>query len=239
MGRYVDLHSHFLPALDDGSKDLAMTMEIVSAISALGFEQLTATPHQRAGKFMPTRSAIDGAFATVTQEVSTRFPQLRLGLAAENFWDDVFRERLFTESLPCYPSGKAFLFEVDPRMMPPMIERQLFEIRLSRRLPVMAHPERYFEIQQDVGRAEAIGRSAALVVDLGAIDGAHGRAEMKTARKLLESGFVHAATTDIHAPEDQRSIAAGMAWITKRFGARRLDELLDENPRRILAGALP
>ena len=84
----------------------------------------------------------------------------------------------------------------------------------------MAHPERYLAIQKDLGRAEALGRTAALVVDLGALDGAHGRAEMKTARRLLEEGLAHAAATDIHSPDDQRAIAAGMAWIRKRLGAR-------------------
>jgi tyrosine-protein phosphatase YwqE len=103
----------------------------------------------------------------------------------------------------------------------------------------MAHPERYAEIQHDLGRAESIGRTAALVVDLGALDGAHGRAEMKTARKLIEGDLVHAATSDIHSPEDQRSVAAGMAWIVKRRGQPILKRLLDENPRRILAGVLP
>ncbi len=239
MGRYVDLHSHFLPALDDGAKDLPMSLEMVSALASLGFEVLTATPHQRANKFMPTRTDIDSAYKTVGHEVAGAFPQLQLGLAAENFWDDVFRQRLMEGGLPCYPSGKSFLFEFDPRLMPPMIEQQLFQIRLSRRLPVMAHPERYVEVQNDIGRAEVLGRTAALVVDLGALDGAHGRAEKKTARKLMESGFVHAVTSDIHTAEDQRSIAAGMAWITKRLGPGSLDRLLDENPRRILAGELP
>jgi len=72
--------------------------------------------------------------------------------------------------------------------MPPRIEHTLFEIRLTGRLPVMAHPERYQAIQDDPGRAEAIGRSAALVMDLGALDGAHGRPAMKAARKLVEEG---------------------------------------------------
>jgi protein-tyrosine phosphatase len=123
--------------------------------------------------------------------------------------------------------------------MPPRIENTLFDIRLGGRLPVMAHPERYQAIQDDLGRAEAIGRSTALLMDLGALDGAHGRPAMKAARKLVEERLVHAAASDVHTAEDQRTVAAGMAWIRKRLGAPVLDALLGENPRRILAGELP
>jgi tyrosine-protein phosphatase YwqE len=62
---------------------------------------------------------------------------------------------------------------------------------------------------------------------------------MKTARRLLEEGLVHAAASDIHTAEDQRTVAAGMAWIRKRLGNDALDVLVSENPRRILAGELP
>lgn len=236
---FVDLHSHYLPALDDGAQDRPMALQMVNAIAALGFTWLNATPHQRAGKFMPERSAIDGAFADIRAEMARTAPELRLGLGAENFWDEVFLGRLRDGGIPAYDGGPAFLFEVTPGIMPPRIEQTLFEIRLSGRLPVMAHPERYVAVQKDISRAEDLGRSAALVVDLGALDGAHGKAEMKTARRLVEEKLAHAAASDIHTPDDQRSIAAGMAWIRKRLGPETLTRLLEQNPTRILAGELP
>jgi protein-tyrosine phosphatase len=236
---YVDLHAHYLPALDDGSRDQAMTMQMVNAVTALGFDRLEATPHQRAGMYLPERERIDAAFAWLTRETATAHPGVQLGLAAENFWDDVLLGRLQKDQVPSYDGGPAFLFELNPGLMPPRLEQTLFELRLGRRLPVMAHPERYVAVQKDPARAEALGRAAALVVDLGALDGAHGRAEMKTARRLLEEDLAHAVATDIHSPDDQRAIAAGMAWIRKRLGPDTLSRLLDRNPRHILAGELP
>jgi tyrosine-protein phosphatase YwqE len=103
----------------------------------------------------------------------------------------------------------------------------------------MAHPERYVAVQSDISFAERIGRSAALLVDLGALDGAHGRPEMKTSRRLILEGLAHAAASDAHSPEDQGAVASGMAWIRKHRGPEVLDQLLDENPRRILSGELP
>jgi protein-tyrosine phosphatase len=239
MGHYLDLHSHYLPALDDGAISLEMSLQMVRAVASLGFSDLYATPHQRAGMFMPERAAIDDAFRTVTTEVRAALPALRLGLGAENFWDDVFHERLAGGIHPSFDGGPAFLFEVNPQIMPPGIESQLFQMRLKRQLPVMAHPERYVAVQRDMEWAEKLGRSAALVVDLGALDGAHGKIEMKTARRLIADGLAHAAASDAHTPQDQRSVAAGMAWIRKQRGQAVLDQLLDENPRRIVAGEMP
>lgn len=239
MEHYVDLHAHFLPGLDDGARSAEMGLAMVSSLAALGFKTVHATPHQRAGKFMPSRTDIDRTFDQVRGDALARHPDLTIGLAAENFWDDVFHQRLSAGGLPCYPGDKAFLFEIDPQHLPPRIETVLFEIRLGGRLPVMAHPERYLAIQDDPTRAEGLGRSAALLVDLGALDGAHGRPAMKAARRLLEEGVVHAAASDVHTAEDQRSVAAGMAWIRKRLGAPALDRLLAENPRLILSGELP
>ena len=103
--------------------------------------------------------------------------------------------------------------------MPTGLENELFQLRVAGMLPVMAHPERYVAIQRDVDLAERLGRHAVMMVDLGALDGAHGRAEMKTARKLVQEGLAHAAATDIHRPDDQKGIGAGMAWIRKQRGA--------------------
>jgi protein-tyrosine phosphatase len=235
----VDLHAHFLAGLDDGAQDDGMSLRMIEAVASLGFVSLHATPHQRAGVFLPERGQIDASHAALARRVEAAFPGVTLGLAAENFWDEVFLGRLHGSGLPTYPGGKAFLFEVSPAVMPPRLEQALFAIRLSGRLPVMAHPERYHALQTDLDRAVAVGRSAALVVDLGALDGAHGRPAMKAARKLVEEGIAHAAATDSHTPDDQRAIAAGMAWIRKRLGAETLERLLDHNPRRILAGDLP
>ena len=77
-------------------------------------------------------------------------------------------------------------------------------------------------------------------MDLGALDGAHGRPAMKTARRLLEEGLAHAAATDIHTPEGPAR-PSRPAWpgSASDWATPALDRLLGENPRRILAGELP
>jgi len=239
MPHYVDLHAHYLPALDDGATDPQMSLQMLRAIASLGFSDLYATPHQRAGMFMQARAAIDGAFQAVKAQAAAAGLTARLGLGAENFWDDVLAERVRQNAIPAYDQGPAFLFEIPTQLLPPNLENTLFQIRVGGALPVMAHPERYAPIQRDISLAEKLGRHAALMVDLGALDGAHGKAEMKTARRLVLDGLAPAAASDIHRPADQTSVAAGMAWIRKQVGPEALESMLAEKPRRMLAGEMP
>jgi protein-tyrosine phosphatase len=233
---YCDLHSHVLPGLDDGAKSLRDSVELTAVLSQMGFDTVCATPHQRVGMFVPSREAIDGAYA----EVRSAVPSLDLRLGAENFWDELFLERWPKRAQPCYTGDKAFLVELNVSMTPPRFEDTLFQIRLTQRLPVLAHPERYAGFwDKNFPRYEQLARQCALVIDLGALDGAHGRPQCLAARKLVEEGLAHAAASDVHSVADARAAGAGIAWLRKRCGAAAVERLLDENPRRILNGDIP
>jgi protein-tyrosine phosphatase len=239
VAQYIDLHCHLLPGLDDGAADMATSMDMLAALLDLGFSEICATPHQRNGLFIPPVEEMRAAMADFMAEAGTTHPSLRMHLGAENFWDEILVERLRTRTVPCYDGKKAFLFEVNPILLPPRLDEALFEVRLSGYLPVMAHPERYLSVQRDVGFAETMGKQAALVVDLEAVGGAGRRAETKTARKLLEAGLAHAVASDMHDPGAKNDVARGIAWIEKNLGPAALVRLLQDNPRRILEGELP
>ncbi len=239
MAHLVDLHAHFLPALDDGAEDLETCLAMLGALADMGFVEVSATPHQYTGMFLPSLGDMRAAFDLVKREVASAMPSLRLHLGAENFWDELFAERRRKNEIPAYDDGKSFLFEVNTSIMPPSLEPSLFDLRVAGRIPVMAHPERYATLQRDFGLAERLSRQAAFLVDLAALSGKGQRAEVKAARRLLEDGLAHAATSDMHGLDDAPAVAEGVTWIKKRLGERALTQLLDENPRRILVGQFP
>lgn len=234
---FLDLHSHVLPGIDDGARDLQESIALLHGLAALGFEQVCATPHQKDGSFMPTADEIADAF-NILQGSSP----LPLVPAAENYWGQVLFERMPALAFPKYGElGRAFLFEVAPRSMPPapMFEEQLFRLRTRGVLPVMAHPERYWALQRDHDRAGELAKTAALVVDLGALGGAHGEAACVAARAFVESGVASAAASDVHRGEDLQEVADGLSWLRRRFSDDQVRRLLEDTPRRILAGELP
>jgi protein-tyrosine phosphatase len=236
---FVDLHSHVLFGIDDGSPDLATSRTMIAALGALGFSEIYATPHQKAGQFMPSRDQIDAAFAAVSTVLA---PGVRLGLAAENMWDDVFYERLQGsrgETIPSYDDGPAFLLEVRPPEMPLNIVDHLFRLRMAGRTVVLAHPERYEPLWSDDGLLQRLRTQCAFVCDLGAIAGYHGKKQQKMARRFVEDGIAAAVASDAHTVEDVRTAAEGIAWIEKRMGKAAVIRLLDDGPRAILQGELP
>jgi protein-tyrosine phosphatase len=234
---FVDLHCHVLPGLDDGVRTLPEALGLIARLGEMGFDTLYATPHQRADLFLPERAAIDAAHAQVSAALPAGSPALHLG--AENFWDEVLAERLPRDGQPTYTGGHAFLFEIPVAMWPPRLLETLFQVRLRGRLPVVAHPERYSALWNAPDRLEALRRTAALVIDLGALEGAHGANEQRQARWLVDEQLAHAAASDAHSLKDAAQAAAGIAYIKKRHGQARVDQLLAEGPRRIATGELP
>jgi protein-tyrosine phosphatase len=236
---FADLHSHVLPALDDGVRTLEESLDLLKLLEKMGFDVVCATPHQKQHQFMPEREAIDGAYRQVREALAKSNPRMTLNLGAENFWDEVFLGRMTERAQPTYTGERAFLVEIHTRMMPSRFEDMLFQMRVGGLLPVLAHPERYAPLWQDFSRYEALARTCALVVDLGALDGAHGRDECRIARRLIDEDLAHAAASDVHSTGDVRAAGAGIMWIKKRKGEAAVSRLLEVNPRRILAGELP
>lgn len=234
---YVDLHSHVLPGLDDGAPDRSTSIAMLDALAALGVTEQCATPHQKAGQYLPAWDRVEQAFAALSAERSPSHPALRL--AAENMWDDVFYQRAAEDTVPGYRDTRAFLVELPPPLLPPGLSDRLFRFRRDGKVPVLAHPERYHGLWDDDELARALRRHCAFVIDLPALAGFHGRREAKAARHLVEAGLAAAVATDAHAVGDVQQALAGLQWIEKRLGPAAVERLFDHAPRAILAGDLP
>jgi protein-tyrosine phosphatase len=236
---FVDLHAHVLPGLDDGVKSVAESVEVVTMLARLGFELVCCTPHQKVGSWVPSSESISKARAEVASALEGARVDVELRLGAENFWDELFLQRCVEGAVPTYTGERAFLVEVSPVATPPQLEEQLFRLRTKGTLPVLAHPERYHGLCRQRDRMEAIGRTAALLVDVAALAGAHGPKAQDSAQWLVQNGLAHGCASDVHDADDARAAGEGIAWLRKKMGEVAVRRLLDENPRRILQGDLP
>lgn len=234
---FVDLHSHVLFAVDDGAPDQDAALAMLDGLATLGVTEQCATPHQKAGQYLPDWALVERTFVALDGLRRPGHPTLRLG--AENMWDDVFYRRLTEDTIPGYRGTPAFLVEIPPPLVPPGMLDQLFKLRRAGKVPVLAHPERYQPLWDDDELVASLRRLCAFVVDLGAVGGYHGRREMKQARRLLERGLATAVATDTHQVGDLQQAAEGMRWIEKKLGHAALVRLFDHAPRALLAGELP
>ena len=237
---FIDLHSHILPGLDDGAPNPEISLAMVKGLAAAGFSTICATPHQKEGQFLPSLHDIHNAHTHLSESVAKAGVEVDIILAAENMWDNVFYERTKQNSVPSYDGGPSFLFELPiARTLPVGLFEELFRVTRTGSLPVLAHPERYEPLWSDPALVDKLSAHCALVVDLAALVGYHGRKRAKMSRKLVKAGKAHAVASDAHTPQDVRSAVEGIAWIEKKLGASVVERLLSTHPRAILAGQHP
>lgn len=234
---YIDLHSHVLFGLDDGSPDRETSLAMLDALASLGVTEQCATPHQKASQYLPEWTAIEATYATLDGLRKAHHPTLRL--AAENMWDDVFHGRLTSNTIPRYRGSEAFLVEIPPTLMPPNMADQLFKLSRAGKVAVLAHPERYQALWDNDELARSLRRVCAFAIDLPALAGFHGRREAKQARHLVELGLAACVATDAHSVGDVQQAAQGLQWIDKKLGHATTVRLFEHAPRQILGGELP
>lgn len=235
---FVDLHSHYLPGIDDGVRTFDEGLELVRNLASIGFGTVMATPHIRTAMFENRKPGVTRAHAEFVDKAQTQSDELpELGLGAEHYFDDVFWG-LFQrgEAVP-YPGGKAALVELPRERIPVGLAQCFFQMRVKGVHPVLAHPERYRPFFKKSEGVEALVQSGALpLLDLMSLTGKYGRRPRKAAERLLDEGLYYAACSDAHRPKDVKVVEKAIATLRKRVGDAEAEALLDANPRRILAG---
>ena len=238
MHGYVDLHCHWVSAIDDGARSTDDSLAMLRGLREVGFDVVVATPHMRPGLFDNDRRALEGAFAR-TRAALPHDPDLpELHLSSEHFLDDVVFQRLMGDGGLPYPGERAVLVELAYDRFPQMLTARLFELRAKRRLrPVLAHPERYRPVWKDIEVLDPLlDGGTVLLLDVAALAGKYGRKARACAEKLVEAGYYDAACSDAHRPGDVADVAAGIARLRDVGGPEEAELLLIEGPRAILEG---
>ncbi len=234
---YIDLHSHYLPGIDDGVTSLEDGIALCRGLRDLGYARVVATPHIRTAMFDNRKSGLQEAMRSFAGETEGLAKMPELGLGAEHFFDDVFWQ-LFErgEAVP-YPGGHALLVELPERQVPLQIERLLFLMTVRGIRPVLAHPERcrpFFESSEPL---KAIRGAGALpMLDLMSLSGEYGRWPQRAAERMLEEDVYYAACSDCHRPRQLSVVAQGIERLHELVGQERASRLLSEHPRCILEG---
>lgn len=230
----IDLHCHLLPGVDDGPKDLASSLAMAEKLSEIGFSQVCATPH------LPWMNRVRDADELLQkrQEVSAclRVNHLALTLlgGAEHHSQAVL-ELIQNDGIIFYPRGDTFLMEFPFSGLPPRYQDLLFRIQVKGKKPVIAHVERYPEVQEDPGVVESLRQQGCYVlINLSSLVGAWSRPAQRVARELLLSNLVDAATSDLHLAGEAGYVADGLSVLSDLVGREGVRRLLESVPREIL-----
>lgn len=191
----IDLHSHVLPGLDDGARDLDAALAICRAAAADGVAVLAATPHVRSD-YPTTAEAMRRALAAVT-EAAAGIVDVRPGgeLALELLDRPASELRAF--GLAGNP--RYLLVETPYYGLPLDLDERLFRLRVAGFTPVLAHPERNPDVQSRPERLDGLVSAGALVqLTAASVDGRLGARAQACAAALLARGSAHLIASDAH-----------------------------------------
>ncbi len=240
MRGFVDLHCHYVPAVDDGVRTEDDSVALLRGLRAVGFDHVVATPHIRPSMFDNSPARLRDAFAALGPRLAREEGMPSVSLAAEHFFDDIVHGLLLRgEGLP-YGKGRAALVEFAYERMPVAIAARFFDLRMKRLRPVVAHPERYEGFHKDPESAsEAMRRAGGvLLLDIAALEGKYGTRAQQCAEDLLELDAYYAACSDAHRPEDAEVVGRAITSVERRYGDAMVKKLLQDGPKQILEGRI-
>ncbi len=235
----IDLHSHILPFLDDGSPNMAASIDMAANYVANGFHHVVATPHvlpenigeQWAASLKRRVAKMNAALhaASISLTVSSG---MEIAIAPEL--------AVFLEAGLLLPlaDSRYVLIETPFERLPTYWEQILFEVAGRGYRVLLAHPERCIQLSRNDHLIDRlIDMGIHLQVNWGSFTGFYGRPALKTARHLARKGYIHCLATDSH---DHRHRSADVVRkaapeINARIGAANLDLLSNGNPGRIIA----
>lgn len=236
----IDLHSHILPAIDDGAATLQVSKEMLAASAALGFRTVAATPHL-VGPLAPDYAAsIREAGDRVEAEADSLRVKLVMGFEIR-LTPDV-PSRLIDGEPITLGTSRAVLVDLPFVNRPHFVDETLFAIQTAGFQPILAHPERYPDVQDDPTVAvELSQRGVALQLTIGSFSGVFGKRAKRTAEQLLRAGAVHLVATDAHsAGHRMAAVKPGLARLHDLVGPADLYRLTTVGPELLLNhGRLP
>ncbi len=237
MRGLVDLHCHYLPAIDDGVRTLADGVALLRGLASLGYETVVATPHIRTAMFENRKPGLEAAYARFSEDTDNVADLPGTGLGAEHFFDDVFWGLFSSGESVQYPGGHAALVELPEQAFPMRLGERFFEMRVRGVRPVLAHPERYAPLFKRSDPIDPLLDSGALpLLDLMSLVGRYGRRPRDAAERMLEEGVYAAACSDSHKPADVELVSEALERLVALVGEEEALELASEGPRAILEG---
>jgi protein-tyrosine phosphatase len=194
----VDIHSHLIPGVDDGSKDLDNSIELIKGLKELGFKKIITTPHIYSEFYPNTSDRLLAGLDTLRQGLKNANIDIEVACAAEYFMDEMFEELLDkNDILTVYDNY--VLVEMSFFSESIRLEEYLFKMQIKGYQPILAHPERYTYYTNNFERFQNLkDRGCKLQLNLLSLTGHYGKEVKDLAIRLLDANLYDFVGTDTH-----------------------------------------
>lgn len=195
---FIDIHSHLLPGIDDGSQSIDDTLSLILELEKFGFEKCITTPHVMGTVWDNTRDLIENTLNTTQINLKEKNCSFPLKVAAEYLIDADFVTLFQNEPLLTLKENYV-LVEISYINAPLQLYDIIFELQVAGYKPILAHPERYSFYHSNFKEFHKLKNSGCLFqLNLLSTIGYYGIEVAKTAEKLLNNGMIDFVGSDVH-----------------------------------------
>jgi len=193
------MHSHLIPGIDDGAKDMEDSIRLIRGLADLGYRKLITTPHILADFYPNTPETIGEGLRAVRAELARQNIDVALHAAAEYLMDDHFIHLLQSGNPLLTLKDKLVLVELSFAVPAINLKEIIFEVQLKGYQPVLAHPERYLYFGADKTWYDRLKDAGCLFqLNLLSIKGYYGKGSQELAQYLIKKKYVDLLGTDLH-----------------------------------------
>lgn len=229
----IDIHSHIIPEVDDGSPNTETSVKLVKELYAQGVDGIICTPHYRK-PYLKTPAEIQKKFLELKSAVEKENIPVNLYLGQEIYCKaNEYKETINSGAVLTMNGGKFILLEFDFHNYIDVAD-VVYEVKAMGYIPIVAHIERYsYMTDDDVYEIKKTG--GLIQVNADSVIGGGGRGIKKTVKKLFKEGFVDFVASDVHSG---REIVMSKAYdfVKRKYGEDAAAVTFDENAKRIIKG---
>ena len=193
----VDFHNHLLPGIDDGSKSIEQSLEMLRIYNELEMEKVIASPHVFKDLYPNTLKTIKKSYDSLTPSLTDKGATV-LGYGAEYMVDEFFLKELDkkNELLTCFKNH--VLIEIPFFGQLNLLEEALFKLQNMGYVPILAHPERYAAIESSKKIKELKSRGAKMQLNALSLIGFYGKEVKEKSNNFFRSQLYDFICTDAH-----------------------------------------
>ncbi|HNQ39887.1 MAG: capsular biosynthesis protein [Candidatus Cloacimonas sp.] len=226
----IDIHTHLLPNIDDGSKSLDDSLRQLWQMTEGGIKRVYLTAHYFRGHYQYSRQEYDEKFNTIVNKAKEAGIDLDIQPGFEIYLQPDILEDIKTQNLTLGKSSY-ILLESDLNGLPNDFYNNIFPLLRAGYKPILAHAERYVSIMQKPSRAEnLIYRNIYLQTNAGSLLGLYGDKVKSTAWILVNKGWTHFIASDDHIRGKY------LAYFEAR---NKVEEMIDNHTAHLLFYVFP
>ncbi len=232
-----DVHCHILPGVDDGSRNEDTTQRMLDIAAREGIDVIVATPHFSGADDEADVEEHKRRYQKVRRLWKTYGEEKELYLGNELFYSAEIADALSQGRALTINATRYVLVEFPPYAEFSYIQKAVQKLCYAGYYPVVAHVERYPQIQKRKMLQGLVESGAYLQVNASTIVGKHGFLAKRFVLSMLKHGRIHFVGTDAHSARERKpAIQECKTLMEKKLGEAHTRRILEENPEKMLRG---